>query len=118
MVSRGRAEHYSSHPLMAGIPSVYIQRIAVRILDARRFAKMLLVADLLGRIPIHQHPTILTGEPLRVTQTLAAEGKVSTSFLSKMENRAKRKIKHSFTGGQKFWGGKEWSDYNEVASES
>ena len=67
MVSRGRAEHYSSHPLMAGIPSIYIQRIAVRILDARRFAKILLVADLLGRIPIHQHPTILTGEPLRVT---------------------------------------------------
>ena len=52
---------------MAGIPSIYIQRIAVRILDARRFAKILLVADLLGRIPIHQHPTILTGEPLRVT---------------------------------------------------
>ena len=69
MVSRGRAEHYSSHPLMAGIPSIYIQRIAVRILDARRFAKILLVADLLGRIPIHQHPTILTGEPLRVTQS-------------------------------------------------
>ena len=54
---------------MAGIPSIYIQRIAVRILDARRFAKILLVADLLGRIPIHQHPTILTGEPLRVTVT-------------------------------------------------
>ena len=70
MVSRGRAEHYSSHPLMAGIPSIYIQRIAVRILDARRFAKILLVADLLGRIPIHQHPTILTGEPLRVTLSL------------------------------------------------
>ena len=69
MVSRGRAEHYSSHPLMAGIPSIYIQRIAVRILDARRFAKILLVADLLGRIPIHQHPTILTGEPLRVTHS-------------------------------------------------
>ena len=55
---------------MAGIPSIYIQRIAVRILDARRFAKILLVADLLGRIPIHQHPTILTGEPLRVTAWL------------------------------------------------
>ena len=55
---------------MAGIPSTYIQRIAVRILDARRFAKILLVADLLGRIPIHQHPTILTGEPLRVTGRL------------------------------------------------
>ena len=53
-----------------------------------------------------------------LAQTLAAEGKVSTSFLSKMENRAKRKIEHSFTGGQKLWGGKKWSDYNEVASES
>ena len=78
MVSRGRAEHYSSHPLMAGIPSIYIQRIAVRILDARRFAKILLVADLLGRIPIHQHPTILTGEPLRVTTPLLGMGASTT----------------------------------------
>ncbi|KAI1630905.1 FAD/NAD(P)-binding domain-containing protein [Biscogniauxia mediterranea] len=32
-----------------------------------------------------------------------------------MEARAKEKIEHSFRGGQKFWRGKEWTEYNETS---
>ncbi|KAI0965058.1 FAD/NAD(P)-binding domain-containing protein [Xylaria arbuscula] len=35
-------------------------------------------------------------------------------FESRMEARAKVKIEHSFRGGQKFWQGKEWTEYSEA----
>ncbi|KAI0406165.1 hypothetical protein F4802DRAFT_596523 [Xylaria palmicola] len=35
-------------------------------------------------------------------------------FESRMEARAKEKIEHSFKGGQKFWRGKEWTEYSEI----
>lgn len=35
-------------------------------------------------------------------------------FEVRMEARAKDKIMHSFRGGQKFWRGKEWTEYGEV----
>lgn len=35
-------------------------------------------------------------------------------FEAKMEERAKEKIEHSFRGGQRFWRGKEWTEYSEI----
>lgn len=35
-------------------------------------------------------------------------------FEVRMEPRAKDKILHSFRGGQKFWRGKEWTEYGEI----
>lgn len=52
-----------------------------------------------------------------LAQTLAEEGlkeKSPMNFEARMEARAKEKIGHSFTGGQKFWRGKEWTVYGEV----
>ncbi|KAI0131200.1 FAD/NAD(P)-binding domain-containing protein [Daldinia grandis] len=47
-----------------------------------------------------------------------AEGGVTKSsiagFEARMEARAKERIEHSFKGGQKFWRGKDWAEYNEV----
>lgn len=52
-----------------------------------------------------------------LAHTLAEEGITESSikgFEARMEGRAKEKIEHSFKGGQKFWRGKEWTEYNEV----
>lgn len=52
-----------------------------------------------------------------LARTLAEEGITESSimdFEARMEARAKEKIEHSFRGGQKFWRGKEWTEYNEV----
>lgn len=52
-----------------------------------------------------------------LARTLAEEGITEssiTSFQARMEARAKEKIEHSFRGGQKFWRGKEWTEYKEV----
>lgn len=52
-----------------------------------------------------------------LARTLAEEGVTETSimgFETRMEERAKEKIEHSFRGGQKFWHGKEWTEYSEV----
>ncbi|KAI1131297.1 FAD/NAD(P)-binding domain-containing protein [Nemania abortiva] len=51
-----------------------------------------------------------------LAQTIA-EGiteKSIAGFESRMETRAKEKIEHSFRGGQKFWRGKEWTEYSEI----
>ncbi|KAI1822700.1 FAD/NAD(P)-binding domain-containing protein [Xylaria intraflava] len=49
---------------------------------------------------------------------MIAEGGVSRNtllaFESKMEVRAKERVEHSFRGGQKFWRGKEWTEYSEI----
>ncbi|KAK7707984.1 hypothetical protein SLS64_006806 [Diaporthe eres] len=53
-----------------------------------------------------------------LAHTLAEEGVTESSimgFESRMERRAKEKIEHSFRGGQKFWRGKEWTEYNEIS---
>ncbi|ROV97502.1 hypothetical protein VPNG_08733 [Cytospora leucostoma] len=52
-----------------------------------------------------------------LAQTLAEEGVTESgmvNFEARMEALAKEKIEHSFRGGQKFWRGKEWAEYNEV----
>lgn len=52
-----------------------------------------------------------------LARTLAEEGITESSimgFEARMEARAKEKIEHSFRGGQKFWRGKEWTEYKEV----
>ncbi|KAI8963057.1 FAD/NAD(P)-binding domain-containing protein [Daldinia sp. FL1419] len=51
-----------------------------------------------------------------LAQTIAEGGTKSgvAEFESRMEERAKERIEHSFRGGQKFWQGKEWTEYNEV----
>lgn len=52
-----------------------------------------------------------------LARTITEEGVTESSimgFESRMEARAKEKIEHSFRGGQKFWRGKEWTEYNEV----
>ncbi|KAI1398266.1 FAD/NAD(P)-binding domain-containing protein [Hypoxylon fuscum] len=52
-----------------------------------------------------------------LARTLAEEGVTKSSiadFEARMESRAKEKIEHSFRGGQKFWRGKEWSEYGEI----
>ncbi|KAI2619636.1 FAD/NAD(P)-binding domain-containing protein [Hypoxylon sp. NC1633] len=35
-------------------------------------------------------------------------------FETRMEELAKEKIEHSFRGGQRFWRGKEWTEYSEI----
>ncbi|KAJ0114035.1 Zeaxanthin epoxidase [Diaporthe amygdali] len=52
-----------------------------------------------------------------LARTLAEEGVTKGSimdFEARMQAKAKEKIQHSFRGGQKFWRGKEWTEYNEV----
>ncbi|RYC56587.1 hypothetical protein CHU98_g9621 [Xylaria longipes] len=52
-----------------------------------------------------------------LARTIAEEGVTRDTlaeFESRMEARAKEKVEHSFRGGQKFWRGKEWSEYNEI----
>jgi 2-polyprenyl-6-methoxyphenol hydroxylase-like FAD-dependent oxidoreductase len=52
-----------------------------------------------------------------LARTIAEEGVTVTSianFEIRMESRAKDKIEHSFRGGQKFWRGKEWTEYGEI----
>lgn len=52
-----------------------------------------------------------------LARTIAEEGITESSIMSfevRMEALAKEKIEHSFRGGQKFWCGKEWTEYNEV----
>lgn len=52
-----------------------------------------------------------------LARTLAEEGITESSimnFEARMEAKAKDKIEHSFRGGQKFWRGKEWTEYSEV----
>ena len=66
----GRAEHYSFHPFDGGNPLYLYADDSGTYLRRPAFAKILLVEDLLGRISIHQHPNILTGEPLRVALEL------------------------------------------------
>ncbi|RWA12707.1 hypothetical protein EKO27_g2367 [Xylaria grammica] len=49
--------------------------------------------------------------------TIAKDGITRYTFAefeSRMEARAKEKIEHSFRGGQKFWRGKEWTEYSEI----
>lgn len=38
-------------------------------------------------------------------------GKDMREYEARMEERAKAKVEHSFRGGQKFWHGKEWTEY-------
>ena len=53
-----------------------------------------------------------------LAHTIGKEG-VSTAsiagFESRMQERAKEKIEHSFNGGKKFWQGKDWTKYNECS---
>ncbi|KAK7754915.1 hypothetical protein SLS62_002999 [Diatrype stigma] len=52
-----------------------------------------------------------------LAQTIAGKGTTASSiqdFEIRMEARAKDKILHSFRGGQKFWRGKEWTEYSEI----
>ncbi|KAI0426551.1 FAD/NAD(P)-binding domain-containing protein [Xylaria sp. FL1042] len=52
-----------------------------------------------------------------LARTIAEEGvghKTLAGFEVRMEERAKDKIEHSFRGGQKFWRGKEWTEYDEI----
>jgi 2-polyprenyl-6-methoxyphenol hydroxylase-like FAD-dependent oxidoreductase len=52
-----------------------------------------------------------------LAHTIAEEGITKSSiskFEVKMEATAKEKIQHSFRGGQKFWRGKEWTEYSET----
>ncbi len=52
-----------------------------------------------------------------LAQTIAKQGVTRhtlSEFESRMEARAKEKVEHSFRGGQKFWRGKEWSEYSEI----
>ncbi|KAI0536141.1 FAD/NAD(P)-binding domain-containing protein [Xylaria digitata] len=52
-----------------------------------------------------------------LARTIAEEGITQdtlTEFESRMGERAKEKIEHSFRGGQKFWRGKEWTEYSEI----
>ncbi|KAI2603353.1 FAD/NAD(P)-binding domain-containing protein [Hypoxylon fragiforme] len=52
-----------------------------------------------------------------LAHTIAREGVTKASmsdFEARMQALAKEKIEHSFRGGQKFWSGKEWSEYNEI----
>ncbi|KAK7917669.1 hypothetical protein PG985_011277 [Apiospora marii] len=46
--------------------------------------------------------------------TIAEKGvteKGMMEYETRMEERAKAKVEHSFRGGQKFWHGKEWTEY-------
>ncbi|KAI0098823.1 FAD/NAD(P)-binding domain-containing protein [Nemania sp. FL0031] len=52
-----------------------------------------------------------------LAKTIAEEGITQDTlaeFESRMEERAKERIEHSFRGGQKFWRGKEWTEYNGI----
>ncbi|TRX94021.1 hypothetical protein FHL15_005099 [Xylaria flabelliformis] len=52
-----------------------------------------------------------------LARTIAEEGvnrRALTGVESRMEARAKEKVEHSFRGGQKFWRGKEWTEYSEI----
>ncbi|KAI0202693.1 FAD/NAD(P)-binding domain-containing protein [Astrocystis sublimbata] len=52
-----------------------------------------------------------------LARTIAEEGVTRgnlEAFESRMEAKAKERIEHSFKGGQKFWRGKEWTEYEEV----
>jgi 2-polyprenyl-6-methoxyphenol hydroxylase-like FAD-dependent oxidoreductase len=52
-----------------------------------------------------------------LAQILAEEGVTEGSikaFEARMEATARDKIEHSFRGGQKFWRGMGWTEYNEV----
>lgn len=54
-----------------------------------------------------------------LARTIAEEGVTPESlerFESRMEARAKERIEHSFRGGQKFWRGKEWAEYEEIGA--
>ncbi|KAK8099069.1 uncharacterized protein PG998_012310 [Apiospora kogelbergensis] len=50
--------------------------------------------------------------------TIAEKGVTKKSMIeyeTRMEERAKVKVEHSFRGGQKFWHGKEWTEYAPAA---
>ncbi|KAI0889450.1 FAD/NAD(P)-binding domain-containing protein [Annulohypoxylon maeteangense] len=52
-----------------------------------------------------------------LARIIAEEGITKGSianFEARMEEKAKDMIEHSFRGGQKFWRGKEWSEYSET----
>ncbi|KAI1272204.1 FAD/NAD(P)-binding domain-containing protein [Xylaria sp. FL0933] len=52
-----------------------------------------------------------------LARTFAEEGvsrEALAGFEARMRERAKDKIEHSFRGGQKFWRGKEWTEYHET----
>ncbi|TVY94427.1 putative FAD-dependent monooxygenase [Lachnellula willkommii] len=53
-----------------------------------------------------------------LAQTMSQYGPITQeimqAFEGRMEKRAKVNIEHSFKGGQKFWKGKEWFEYQEI----
>ncbi|KAI4863284.1 FAD/NAD(P)-binding domain-containing protein [Hypoxylon rubiginosum] len=52
-----------------------------------------------------------------LARTVAEEGITKRSiaeFEARMEERARMKIEHSFSGGRKYWRGKQWTEYTEV----
>jgi len=52
-----------------------------------------------------------------LAQTISQYGITQESirdFEDRMRKRAKEKIEHSFRGGQRFWKGKEWFEYQEI----
>lgn len=52
-----------------------------------------------------------------LARTIAEDGITKSTVMDfelRMEERAKERIEHSFKGGQKFWRGKEWTQYREV----
>jgi len=49
-----------------------------------------------------------------ISQYGLTTSEIIREFEARMEKRAKDNIEHSFKGGQKFWKGKEWFEYQEI----
>lgn len=108
----------ATHELCACVP-IISSKPDIQICSADRTQRVTLVGDA-------AHPMSPMGgsggdtaiqNAADLARTLAEEGVTENSIMSfeaRMEARAKEKIEHSFRGGQKFWRGKEWTEYNEV----
>ncbi|KAL1846410.1 hypothetical protein Daus18300_014253 [Diaporthe australafricana] len=108
----------AAHDLSACIP-VLSSKPDIQIRSADRSRRVTLIGDA-------AHPMSPMGgsggdtairNAADLARTLAEQGiteKGVGAFEARMEALAKEKIVHSFRGGQKFWRGKEWTEYSEL----
>lgn len=108
----------ASHQLSACVP-ILSSKPDIQLRSPRKIERVTLIGDA-------AHPMSPMGgsggntaiqNAADLARTLGEEGVTERSILdfeARMEDRAKGKIEHSFKGGERFWRGKQWTEYKEV----
>ncbi|RDW73476.1 zeaxanthin epoxidase [Coleophoma cylindrospora] len=108
----------ASHDLSACIP-VLSSKPDIEIQSSSKWAKVTLVGDsahAMSPMGGSGGDTAIQNA-VDLAHTISQYGITQESiqgFEERMRERAKEKIEHSFRGGQKFWKGKEWFQYQEI----